>query len=216
MKNAEGQLEVVKITDLAAMLNLEIKQGQNLQVQFESTKCTLQPIVLKIVQHQNSILQLVLLITNSIELGLDLVIVGDQTSTSIHNLVDLNGTSNVRLNQKISTSFDNNHINHLTKCLLDGNSRASIRHLIKAIPTTQNLTLNQKIQTLSLSPTAKTQMQPIMQIESNDVQCKHGATQGFLDMQAIFYLQSRGLSMSISKQVLIDVFKSEILSLVQI
>jgi Fe-S cluster assembly scaffold protein SufB len=210
---AKSQVEIIVIKDLAALQNLEIKQGQNLQIQFVSTQNILQPISLRITQLADSSLRLVFLVTNSIELDLDFVILGDHTKTSIYNLVDLNENSKVVLNQKIITSFDNNKVQHKTKCLLEQNSQANVDHAIKAHHSSSNLKLEQKIQTLILSPTAKVVMQPILQIESQDVQCRHGATQGLLDQTTLFYLQSRGLNLKVSKQLLTDVFKSEILDL---
>lgn len=214
MSAVKSQVELMNITDLNTLHNLVIKQGQNLQIQFCTNQESLEPIIVKITQLEKSRFRLILIIKNSVEVDLDLFISGNQTETSIFNLVELDDDSTVRLNQKIMTSFDSNFVEHKTKCLLDNSSKASVTHIIQASLKTKNLRLEQKIQTLLLSPKSRIKMQPIMQIRSQDVQCKHGASQGLLDNQALFYLQTRGIDQKISKHVLKQVFKDEILDMI--
>jgi hypothetical protein len=205
---------VLKIDDLATLQDMEIDEGQTIVIQFQTSQDVLEPIDLNITQHSNSIFQLICVFNHSVDLNLNFIISGNNTDSQIFNLVDLATDKKVILNQKIATSFTDNQVQHVTKCVLDQSSFAKIKHSTKAENSTKNLKLKQKIQTLILSPKAKVQMQPILQIESEDVQCKHGSTQGFLDVNAIFYLQSRGLSLESAKGLLIEVFKSEILGLI--
>jgi hypothetical protein len=214
MNNTSGKFEVLKIDDLSTLYNLEIQENQTFIVQFQSKIDVINPINLQIVQNKNSSFKLICAFKHSINLNLDIKILGDNTVLDIYNLVYLNNDKKVFLNQNISTSFTNNQVEHITKCILDQTSYASIKHIAKAKVTTKNLKLNQKIQTLILSPQAKTAMQPILQIESEDVNCKHGATQGFLDSNSLFYLQSRGLDLQTAKDLLIDVFKDEVIRLI--
>jgi SUF system FeS cluster assembly, SufBD len=211
-----GEATILKIDNLATLRNLQIETNQNKVVYFYSAHDMLEPIALQITQSHNSSLRMVCVFNHSCELNVDLKIIGDNTISEIYNLVDLANDKKVTLNQNISTSFSHNKVIHVTKCVLDQNSLASVTHLAKAKCTTKNLKLNQKIQSLLLSPKARVKMQPILQIESGDVQCKHGSTQGFLDVNAIFYLQSRGLDLEVSKQILVEIFKSEILELMSL
>ena len=52
---------------------------------------------------------------------------------------------------------------------------------------------------------------PELQIYADDVKCSHGATVGQLDAQALFYLQSRGISQTDAEALLVYAFVSEIL-----
>ncbi len=56
---------------------------------------------------------------------------------------------------------------------------------------------------LLLSPKARAKTKPILEILENDVQASHAATTGPLDENALFYLQSRGVSIDDARQVLI-------------
>jgi Fe-S cluster assembly protein SufD len=211
---SSGRLEVLKIDNLSTLQSLRIKQNQNYTIEYKTVKCNRESVNLNIIQDPNSSFKLVCIFKHSMDMNLTLNISGNNTTTKIYNLVDLDSDQKVSLNQNIVTSFANNIVEHLTKIVVDQNSLALVRHFARANPTTKNLDLNQKILSLILSPKAKVQMQPILQIESQDVQCKHSSTQGFLDTNAIFYLQSRGLSLENSKNLLVEVFKGEILRLV--
>jgi Fe-S cluster assembly scaffold protein SufB len=48
--------------------------------------------------------------------------------------------------------------------------------------------------------------QPELEIDFDRVQCTHGVTLGQIDHNALFYMQSRGLSLEISKTLLLQAF----------
>jgi Fe-S cluster assembly protein SufD len=64
---------------------------------------------------------------------------------------------------------------------------------------------------LLLSPKARVNTKPELQITADNVKCAHGATVSQLEADEIFYLRSRGLSESDSRHLLIDAFANEIL-----
>jgi len=47
---------------------------------------------------------------------------------------------------------------------------------------------------------------PKLEVEADDVDCKHGAAVSKLDDEQIFYLQSRGIDYCSAKNILIDAF----------
>lgn len=65
---------------------------------------------------------------------------------------------------------------------------------------------HQNSRNLSLDDFASINTKPELEIYSDDVQCTHGATIGQLDKQALFYLQSRGISEDYAYQLLIEAF----------
>lgn len=62
---------------------------------------------------------------------------------------------------------------------------------------------------LLLSPTAKSHSAPRLEIYADDVQCAHGSTVGFLDQEALFYLQSRGIDRESARDILVLSFLQE-------
>ncbi len=65
---------------------------------------------------------------------------------------------------------------------------------------------------LLLSSDAEIDTKPILEIYADDVRCAHGATVGQLDPEALFYLQSRGLSETSARRMLALGFVGELLA----
>lgn len=66
---------------------------------------------------------------------------------------------------------------------------------------------------LLLSPTAKMQAKPQLEIYADDVKCSHGMTTGQLNEQAIFYMQQRGIAQAEAKRLLSIAFSEDVLQL---
>ena len=63
-----------------------------------------------------------------------------------------------------------------------------------------------------LTDTAKMHTKPQLVIYADDVKCSHGATVGQLDEDALFYLQSRGISRDESRLLLMYAFANDVIS----
>ena len=63
---------------------------------------------------------------------------------------------------------------------------------------------------LLLSEHTEFNAKPELEIYADDVKCSHGSTSGNLDENSIFYLMSRGLSLTQSKELLINGFLQEV------
>lgn len=57
-----------------------------------------------------------------------------------------------------------------------------------------------------LSQHAEMTTRPQLEVFNDDVQCTHGATVGHLDLQALFYLTSRGIPLDVAKKMLMESF----------
>jgi len=69
---------------------------------------------------------------------------------------------------------------------------------------------------LVLSDKVKCDTRPILEIESNQLRCTHGATVGRPDEDQIFYLRSRGLTEEQAREVLIEAFLDPVLDRIQV
>lgn len=61
---------------------------------------------------------------------------------------------------------------------------------------------------LLLSPQARGETIPELEILSNDVKCSHAATLSTIDENQLFYLQSRGITKTKAEKLLVDSFLS--------
>lgn len=78
--------------------------------------------------------------------------------------------------------------------------------LIKIEKAAQHSDAYQANRNLLLSPKAKADSIPKLEIEANDVRCTHGATMGQVDAEQLFYLQSRGFSLEAAQNTLVHGF----------
>jgi Fe-S cluster assembly protein SufD len=100
----------------------------------------------------------------------------------------------------------------LYKGALDGASHGVFRGIIRVHPGAQRTDAYQTNRNLLLSPDARADSLPNLEIEADDVKCSHGATVGELDAEAKFYLMSRGLDHIQAERLVVMGFLGEVLA----
>ena len=100
----------------------------------------------------------------------------------------------------------------LFKGALRGRARSAFSGLIKVAKGAQRTDAYQKNRNLLLSPEARADSLPNLEIEADDVRCSHGATIGQADELQLFYLMSRGLPRDAAERLLVYGFFEEVLS----
>ena len=95
--------------------------------------------------------------------------------------------------------------------LLD-RSRTVFRGVVWLHPEAQQTNAYQANHNLLLSPKARADALPILEIEADDVRCKHGSTTGRIDEEQIFYLMSRGLSYQAAQRMIVQGFFETVLT----
>lgn len=99
------------------------------------------------------------------------------------------------------------------RCAAADSSTTIYRGLIDVDQTARGIESYQASRSLLLSSTAVADTLPCLKIRTNDVQASHGVTITHLDHLALYYIQSRGLSASIARQLAITGFFQHQLSL---
>jgi Fe-S cluster assembly protein SufD len=100
----------------------------------------------------------------------------------------------------------------LFKGALMERSRSAFAGLIKVFKGAQGTDAYQKNRNLLLSPDARADSLPNLEIEADDVRCSHGATIGQADELQLFYLMSRGLARAEAERLLVLGFFEEVLA----
>lgn len=98
----------------------------------------------------------------------------------------------------------------LYKGVLDGESRAVFNGKVVVHHDAQKTEAHQTNRNLMLSPRARVDTKPELEIFADDVVCSHGATVGALEAEEQFYLASRGLDEATARAVLTYGFAEEI------
>lgn len=106
--------------------------------------------------------------------------------------------------------------NQLFKGILDEDATGSFNGKILVRKDAQKTQAYQKNNNILLSPAARMNTKPHLEIYADDVKCSHGATVGQLDMEALFYLRSRGIGEKESRHLLMYAFANEIVSKITI
>jgi Fe-S cluster assembly protein SufD len=98
------------------------------------------------------------------------------------------------------------------KGVLEERSRAVFNGKVFVKPEAQKTDAKQTNRNLLLSDAAKVNTKPQLEIFADDVKCTHGATVGYLDQAALFYLASRGVPKSAAKKILTYAFAAEVVN----
>jgi len=99
----------------------------------------------------------------------------------------------------------------LHKCIADGSSHAIFSGKIMVHVGAVGTDSAQSSRNLLLSGKAHIDTQPQLEIFNDDVSCKHGATIGQIDLDALFFLKSRGLTEERARNLLTHAFAAEII-----
>lgn len=104
----------------------------------------------------------------------------------------------------------------LYKGILDGKSRAVFNGKIFVRVDAQQTNAFQTNRNLLLSPEARVDTKPQLEIYADDVKCSHGATVGQLEEEELFYLLSRGLHSDLARNLLTYGFAEEVINKIKI
>lgn len=94
----------------------------------------------------------------------------------------------------------------VAKSVLDGKAMLTSEHFIKVSPSAFKTQAEQVHKSIILSEEAQVRTQPTLEIENNDVVCKHGAAISCINQEQISYLSSRGLSTEQAQKIIIEGF----------
>lgn len=94
----------------------------------------------------------------------------------------------------------------LFKGALKDQSRSVWQGMIYVAPGAQKTDGYQANRNLVLSPKARADSIPGLEILADDVRCTHGATVGKIDKEQVFYLRSRGLSYPEAERLIVEGF----------
>ena len=106
--------------------------------------------------------------------------------------------------------------NQLFKGVLDEMSTGAFNGRILVRPDAQGTQAYQKNNNILLTDDARMDTKPQLEIYADDVKCSHGATVGQLDENAMFYLQSRGISKREARLMLMFGFAHEVIQNIKI
>jgi Fe-S cluster assembly protein SufD len=139
---------------------------------------------------------------------------GDGSGATLHGLYLLDGTQHVDQQTRIEHASPNTFSREVYKGILDGASHGVFNGQVYVRPEAQKTDGKQENNNLLLSPQARVDTKPQLEIYADDVKCTHGATVGRLDEVALFYMKSRGIGADMARKLLTYAFAAGVIEAV--
>ncbi|BAZ44516.1 FeS assembly protein SufD [Chondrocystis sp. NIES-4102] len=136
---------------------------------------------------------------------------GEQTETNLNGLTVATGEQTADTHSIIALTKPYGTTDQLHKCIISDRAQTIFNGKVFVPKEAQLTDATQLNRNLLLSPKARVNTKPELQITADNVKCAHGATVSQLEAEEIFYLRSRGLSEADANQLLIDAFAAEII-----
>jgi len=131
----------------------------------------------------------------------------------LHGLAVLAGHRQAHQFTRVEHRVGDTRSQQLYKNLADGSATASFDGLVTIAHGADGAAAEQTNHNLLLSPTARIDTRPQLDIHADDVKASHGATVGRPDPEELFYLRTRGLGADAAMAMLTRGFAAEIVEL---
>jgi Fe-S cluster assembly protein SufD len=141
---------------------------------------------------------------------------GDAATCTLNGLYLTDGVQHIDNQTSIEHIAPNCPSHEIYKGVLDGRSHGVFNGKVYVHPEAQKTDGKQSNNNLLLSPTARVDTKPQLEIFADDVKCTHGATVGRLDEMAMFYLNSRGIGPETARTLLTYAFAADVLETIEL
>ena len=141
---------------------------------------------------------------------------GDAATCTLNGLYLTDGVQHIDNQTSIEHIAPNCPSHEVYKGVLDGRSHGVFNGKVYVHPGAQKTDGKQSNNNLLLSPTARVDTKPQLEIFADDVKCTHGATVGRLDEMAMFYLNSRGIGPATARTLLTYAFAADVLETIEL
>ena len=145
-------------------------------------------------------------IRNSYTIDLD----GEGAGTQVYGLYLIDKTQYVENYLKVNHNVPNCTSNEKFKGVLDDAASALFNGHVYVAKDAQKTDAHQNNSNIILTPKAKINSQPFLEIYADDVKCSHGTSTGQLDQEAMFYMRQRGISKANARILLMYAFAAEV------
>ena len=161
--------------------------------------------------------------TTAINLGArvsrhDISVVMDEegAETSVDGLYMVGSDQHTDTHSVIDHRKPHCNSHQLYKGILDGNGRAVFNGKIFVREGAQKTDAMQTNKNLLLSDKARVDTKPQLEIFADDVKCAHGAAVGQIDTEELFYLETRGITPELGRNLLTYGFAEEVIAKISV
>jgi len=152
------------------------------------------------------------LVRNDIDARLD----AEGAECALNGLFVVGGVQHVDTHTVVDHVQPRTTSRQLYKGVLDGRARGVFNGRVVVRPGANGTDAHQTNKNLILSDGVEVDSKPQLEIFADDVKCSHGAADGQLAEDAIFYLESRGLDEVAARTLLTHGFANEVLGRIRV
>jgi len=139
----------------------------------------------------------------------------DHATVDMGHLLYLRGKPKRGTISRIVHKGEHSHSTQEAKNILDDGARGIFDALIKVEPTAKYTKSRQNSKAILLNEGAFMVAKPQLEIYIDELEASHGATTGQLDVNQLFYLQSRGISEVEARKMLVMAFANTLIETVR-
>jgi Fe-S cluster assembly protein SufD len=144
--------------------------------------------------------------------NLEILQTGEQTETILNGLTMIADQQVADTHSAIALNYPYGTSKQLHKCIVGDRAHAIFNGKVFVPKPAQLTDAAQLNRNLLLSPKARVDTKPQLEITADNVKCAHGATVSQLEDDEIFYLQSRGIDANDARKLLVSAFAAEIIN----
>ena len=143
--------------------------------------------------------------------NLNVVLEAERCEAHLYGLYFQNGKTHIDNHTVVDNVKPNCFSNELYKGIMNDEATGVFNGKIFVRQDAQKTNAYQSNKNILLSDNASVNSKPQLEIFADDVKCSHGCTVGQLDEEALFYLQSRGISENTARSLLVHAFADDII-----
>jgi Fe-S cluster assembly protein SufD len=144
--------------------------------------------------------------------NLNLALRGDQAECRLAGLFMVDGERQADLYTHIAHHGRATRTIQNFRGIASERGRGAFNGRIIVHPAARGADASQSSRNLLLSPLAEINSRPQLEIHTDDVKCRHGATIGTLDPAQLFYLLARGLDPAVARSLLTFAFCEDVIT----
>lgn len=153
---------------------------------------------------------------NWIRNNIDVTVNGENCQTNLFGAYTAKNKQNIDNHTMIDHRVAHCESNELYKGTASDKATVTFNGKVFVRKDAQKINAFQSNNNILLSDKATVNSKPELEIYADDVKCSHGSTTGQLDEDALFYLQSRGLSKQKAKELLVGAFIGEVVEKIKL
>lgn len=140
---------------------------------------------------------------------------GEGASAEVYGLMVAGAGCRARVRTNMRHNAPGCHSDQQIRGVASGDGYGMFEGLVYVAPDAQQTEAYQQSRNVLLSPEARIQTLPQLEIYADDVKCSHGATVGQMNEEQIYYMRQRGLSEVDARRLQLGGFMQDILDKIE-